>query len=427
MISELEFYKETNFKEAPIGKISKDFEVVKLDDITESMFYGVTAKAVENRGRLRMLRTTDIKDYQVNWDNLPFCEITEKRSNVTRYLLKQGDLIIARAGTTGVSVLVEKDFDNVIFGSYLIKARLKSGIYPKFIHYFLQSRFYWSHIVSSQAGSTLKNITLPILRSLQMPLPSLIEQQQIAEILSTVDEVIQKTNEVIAKTERLKKGLMKKLLTKGIEHKEFKYTAIGRIPKDWEVTTIDKECNVGTGGTPARNNLQYFGGNIPWVKSTEIDYNIITRTEESLTESGLQNSNAKIYPAGSLAIALYGQGITRGKCAIFGIDAAVNQACAVIQSKGRIHIPYLFYWFQHSYSRIRSMSQGANQSNLNLTIIRSLELPLPSILEQQKIAEIISIVDNKLELERKEKTKMERIKQGLVDLLFTGQLRVKVN
>jgi type I restriction enzyme S subunit len=126
-------------------------------------------------------------------------------------------------------------------------------------------------------------------------------------------------------------------------------------------------------------------------------------------------------------IALYGQGITRGKCAIFGIDAAVNQACAVVQSKGQIYIPFLFYWFQKSYSWIRSLSQGANQPNLNMTIIRSLTFPLPPRLEQEKIAEILSNLDKKLGLEGDQRTRIGRIKLGLMNLLLTGKVRVKVD
>ena len=181
------------------------------------------------------------------------------------------------------------------------------------------------------------------------------------------------------------------------------------------------------GWNTARKILRYFGGNIPWIKSTDVDYNTLETTEETLTEDGLQNSNAKIYPAGSLVVALYGQGATRGKCARLGIEAAINQACAVIRSKGNIYIPYLFYWFQNSYLQIRGYSQGANQANLNMEIIRSLELPLPSESEQRKIAEIISIVDKKIESEEREKLRLTQIKMGFLNLLLNGKVRIKVD
>jgi type I restriction enzyme S subunit len=202
------------FKDTEIGKIPKDWELVKLSDIAEDIYYGITAKAVENKTGLKMLRTTDIKDYTVDWNSLPFCEVTEKRGDIQRFLLKKGDLIIARAGTTGVSVLVEKDFEDVIFGSYLIKVRLSRKVHPKFMHYFCQSRLYWDHITSSQAGSTLKNISLPVLRSLNVPLPSSIEEQQkIAEILFAIDKKLEIERKEKANLEKIKQGLMDLLLT----------------------------------------------------------------------------------------------------------------------------------------------------------------------------------------------------------------------
>jgi type I restriction enzyme S subunit len=149
------FYNETEFQDTPIGQAPKDWQVLKLgdDEICEDIFYGITAKATEQNTGLRMLRTTDIKNYSADWDKLPFCEVTENRSALDKYILKRGDIIIARAGTVGVSVLVNRDFTDVIFGSYLIKVRLKSSIIPEFAHYFLQSNLYWKHIQKAQ-GST---------------------------------------------------------------------------------------------------------------------------------------------------------------------------------------------------------------------------------------------------------------------------------
>ncbi|MGC9091592.1 MAG: restriction endonuclease subunit S, partial [Fervidicoccaceae archaeon] len=197
------------FKDTEIGRIPKEWEIVKLKNIIIDIYYGITAKAVTHSTDLRMLRTTDIKNYKVDWDNLLYCEITEKKNDIKRFLLEKDDLVIARAGTIGVSVLVEEDLKDVIFGSYLIKVKLNKKVNPKFLHYFLQSKIYWNQIMSNQAGSTLKNIKLPTLLSLNIPLPPIQEQKKIAYIISSIDEAIQKTDELIAKTERFKKGVMK--------------------------------------------------------------------------------------------------------------------------------------------------------------------------------------------------------------------------
>lgn len=203
----------TRFKKTEVDEIPEEWEVVKLGDITHEIYYGITARATDKESPLKMLRTTDIKNYSTDWEKLPYCEITEKRNNIGKYFLEKDDLIIARAGTTGVSILVDRSLNNMVFGSYLIKAKLKAFVHSKFIHYFLQSNFYWNHILSTQAGSTMKNINLPILKSLRLPLPPLPEQKKIAEILSCVDEKIELERKKKAELEELKKGLMQDLLT----------------------------------------------------------------------------------------------------------------------------------------------------------------------------------------------------------------------
>jgi len=257
-----------NLKQTEIGRIPKEWKVVRLGDseISEAIYYGITAKACSYKTELKMLRTTDIKDFIFDYQKLPYCEITDSRNQISQYKLFEGDIIVSRAGTVGVSILVDRNYEDVIFGSYLIKVKFKKeAIYPRYIHYFFQSYIYWNHIKKAQ-GSTLKNINLPLLRSLTLLLPPLPEQKKIAEILSTVDNTIEKVDEVISKTERLKKGLMQELLTKGIGHKEFKDTEIGRVPREWEVKKVVDLFNVETGTTPSTKNKEYWeSGNIVWI------------------------------------------------------------------------------------------------------------------------------------------------------------------
>ena len=203
----------TKFKMTEIGEIPEEWDVNKISDLKQSMYYGVTAKATEKDTNLRLLRTTDIENFKFNSENLPFCEITEKKSDLSKYYLKKDDVIVARAGTVGISVLVKDDLDNTLFGSYLIKIVFKhEKVDMKFIHYYFQSQLYWNNLSSAQ-GSTIKNINLPFLNSLVVPLPSLPEQQKIAEILSTADEKLGLLRKKGIELEILKKGLMEDLLT----------------------------------------------------------------------------------------------------------------------------------------------------------------------------------------------------------------------
>ncbi|MGC9123919.1 MAG: restriction endonuclease subunit S [Thermoplasmata archaeon] len=422
----IEFHRETEFKDTEIGRIPKEWEGVKLKNIIIDIYYGITAKAVTHSTDLRMLRTTDIKNYKVDWDNLLYCEITEKKNDIKRFLLEKDDLVIARAGTTGVSVLVEEDLKDVIFGSYLIKVKLNKKVNPKFLHYFLQSKIYWNQIMSNQAGSTLKNIKLPTLLSLNIPLPPIQEQKKIAYIISSIDEAIQKTDELIAKTERFKKGVMKELLTKGIGHKEFKDTEIGRIPKEWEVNKLsDIVIKAKMGGTPRRDISEYWNGEIPFVKIQDITISgkYLYMAEEFITEKGLENSNAWIVPKDSLLLAIYG---SVGSTSITKIPVTTNQAIVGIIPNSRVEdIEFLYYWYLYFKSHWYKFIKKGTQPNLTLEIVLDSLVPLPPLEEQKKIASILSSIDYDLEQLRKEREKLEKIKRGLMDELLSGRIRVR--
>jgi restriction endonuclease S subunit len=150
---------------------------------------------------------------------------------------------------------------------------------------------------------------------------------------------------------------------------------------------ISELCDISSGGTPPRNRKNYFGGSIPWVKTTEVRNNEITSTEETLTEEGLVHSSAKIYPKGSLIVAMYGQGATRGRTAKLGIDAATNQACAVLSKvKSAIDTDFLWFFLMSQYAAMRVLASGNNQPNLNAKMIANLRVPLPPIRLQREMA-----------------------------------------
>ncbi|MEM1696598.1 MAG: restriction endonuclease subunit S [Desulfurococcaceae archaeon] len=203
------------FKETPIGRVPNEWLVYRLGQLAIEMYYGVTAKAVEHYTGTRFLRTTDIKDYKVEWDSLPYCEVTSNNKvNLSKYTLRKGDIIVSRAGTVGMSVYVDRDMPDTVFGSYLIKIRVNDKLIdPKFLHYYLQTEQYWIQILASSKGSTLKNISLPTLKSLVIPVPTLEEQKVIIEILSTVDRYVESIKMRLERLERVKKWLMDVLLT----------------------------------------------------------------------------------------------------------------------------------------------------------------------------------------------------------------------
>ncbi|MDD5186928.1 MAG: restriction endonuclease subunit S [Methanoregula sp.] len=293
-----------------------------------------------------------------------------------------------------------------------------------YYYYLLLNR---ENLVNRSGGSTFKELSKDLLEQFPVPHPPIQEQRHIAAILTNVDDAIQRSRQAAAEMERLKAGVMQKLMTKGIGHTEFREDPdVGIVPKEWNVKKLGEISDIVSGGTPSRNEKKFWNGNIPWIKTGEINYNIICNTEEKITQAGLENSAARIIPKGTLLMALYGQGVTRGRVAITGIEATINQACAAIMFKEEVDMKFIFYFLSGQYHAIRTLSGGSNQNNLNIPLIKSVAISIPPLPEQQQISTILSTLDHKLSLQRQRTAHYERLKQGLMNELLTGNRRVQV-
>ncbi len=210
------------------------------------------------------------------------------------------------------------------------------------------------------------------------------------------------------------------------QHKPgYKHTPLGWIPEEWEVFEVGQISKVSSGGTPDRKNENYWNGSIPWVSTSLIDFNVIDQANEFITEEGLKNSSAKLFEPGTILMAMYGQGKTRGKVAKLGIAATTNQACAAIVNDGKVHTDFLFQFFVHNYSNIRKLSNTGSQENLNGELIKSINLKLPTLPEQLKIATILSTWDEAITKSQHLIAQLQQRNKGLMRQLLSGKKRLK--
>lgn len=194
---------------------------------------------------------------------------------------------------------------------------------------------------------------------------------------------------------------------------------------NWKKEPLGKICKTTSGGTPSRKNQSYYqNGTIPWVKSGELENNIITTSEEFITEEGLLNSSAKIFPAGTLLIALYGA--TIGKLAFLGIDAATNQAvCGIFQNEN-VSLKYLYYYLLFQRPDLIKQGVGGAQPNISQTILKKLEISYPdSITEQQRIVarieELFSELDKAVGTLKTTKEQLEVYRQAVLVDIFSQE------
>jgi type I restriction enzyme M protein len=193
------------------------------------------------------------------------------------------------------------------------------------------------------------------------------------------------------------------------------------IQPEWPTVELGELCTIKSGGTPDRSNKDYWNGEIPWVTSTLIDYAVIDRANELITSDGLKNSAAWVVPRGTVVMAMYGQGVTRGRVGILGIDAAVNQACAVFQLKGtRLDNSYLFRVLQARYQDLRKVSdaRGGNQSNLSAQVLKEYLIPLPPLATQRAIVDEIEAEQTLVTANRELITRFEKKIQATLSRIW---------
>lgn len=238
--------------------------------------------------------------------------------------------------------------------------------------------------------------------------PCLDEQKKIAEFLSKVDEVISEREEEVKDLEQQKKGLMQKIFSQ-----QLRFTDSNNNPyPDWEEKKIGDICKTFSGGTPSITQSIYYNGDIPFIKSGEIHS---SSTELTITEAGLNNSSAKLVNKGDLLLALYGA--TSGEVDISKIDGAINQAILCIRSD-KLNLCYLKNVLTYEKEKILCKYLQGGQGNLSAEIIKALKFKFPCLEEQQKIANVLSKLDELIEEKKALLADWQSFKKGLLQQMF---------
>lgn len=183
-----------------------------------------------------------------------------------------------------------------------------------------------------------------------------------------------------------------------------------KFPENWVLTSLNEIAKWGSGGTPKRNNNEYYDGDINWVKTGDLNNGLIKETSEKISKKGLDNSSAKIFPEGSVAIAMYGA--TIGKTSIFGFEAATNQACAVAITYSGISKYFLHYYLKSQKQSFIDKGKGGAQPNISQTIIKAHPFPLPPLAEQNRIVKKLDTLFGHLDVL---KERLDKIPQLLKD------------
>jgi type I restriction enzyme S subunit len=416
------------YKKTDIGEIPEEWDVLKLGDerIVRQIKAGGTPlrtiKEYYEDGAIPFVRIEDITTAGKYLNNTELKITEDGLRNSNAWLVPERSILYSMYASYGEVVI---NTIPVATNQAIIAMIPSENIDLEYLYYSLNQ--IKTTLYKYLRTTTQKNLNAEIVKNLMIPRPPLLEQKRIATILSTVDEAIQKTDEIIGKAEELKRGLMQRLLTRGIGHTKFKQTDIGEIPEDWEVSRLEDVlllCQYGlsvplfeTGARPIFRMNNFENG---YVIPNDIKYANID--DATFNQFKLNRGDILFNRTNSYDLV--------GKVGIFLLDGDYTFASYLIRLRtdpSKADPFFLNYYMnvESSQNSLRSLAtRGSSQSNINATNLKSMLIPLPSLAEQRKIASVISSVDGKLAVESRRRDRLDHLKRGLMQVLLTGRVRV---
>lgn len=355
-----------------------EFTYCKLIDVLSDIHSGGTPSTEESSywgGNIKWLSSGETSQRFIS-DTVD--KITEEGvKNSSTKLAKKNNIVMACAGQGKTRGQTSYLLDDMYINQSVIALETKTSVLPLYLFYDLSSR-YEELRGGSDASSTRGSITTTALKNLPFKYTDLSTQQSIVDILFGYDSLIEANNRRIELLEQAAQELYREWFVRfrfpGYEDVKFENS----LPEGWERNKIQKYYNTCSGGTPSRSKPEYFeNGVYPWVKTGEIKDCVIIDTEEYITQEAVNNSSAKVLPAKSVAMAMYGVNI--GLLAYFDSEMTCNQACCVFSDKRDFSSKhYLYYYLKSIREYLLLISFGAAQQNLSQDLIKKIKITMPS-------------------------------------------------
>lgn len=414
------------YKQTEIGVIPEDWETSSLSAAFQKLEAGVSVNSDNSlSSEYHILKTSAVHDGVV--DTAETKPVIPQDYLRLKCPLVKGSIIISRMNTP--ALVGECGFTkDAKAGTYLpdrlwqIQNFNKSSFDFVWLNYLLNTKQYRDAVRATATGTSnsMKNISKERMLNIEIPRPPINEQENIAAALSEVDELINLVEKQIDKKKAIKQGAMQELLT-----------GKRRLPGffgEWVNTKIGSITEVYSGGTPNTSEPAFWGGKIPWMNSGELNLKIVRQVQGRITEVGMDSSSTHFIPAECVLIGLAGQGKTRGTAAFNTFPLCTNQSIAAIYpNPNKFDSKFLYYKMDTQYDQLRELSSGdGGRGGLNKKLILDYEVVIPqSIDEQAAIATILTEMDYEIENLEMKLTKYRQVKQGMMQQLLTGKIRLK--
>ena len=349
------------------------------------------------------------------------------------YDIKRGDVFVTRTSETpeelGMSSVALKDYPFATYNGFTKRLRPKdtSIIYPEFIGYYLRStkfRALFYGLASSM--STRASLANGDLLGMKVFLPAFATQEKIAKILKSLDDKIEVNRKINENLEQQAQALFKSWFVdfEPFKNGEFVESELGMIPKGWRVDRIeDVSQKMASGGTPKSLNKDYYSGNIKWFSTKELKDCFLFDSEKHISEDALNNSSAKMFPEGTVLMAIYAAP-TVGRLGILTSSATFNQAAVGIVPKENVGSEFVYLSLLSERTNLNNLASGAAQQNLNVGIVKNYIILVPEQKILDRFNRIVKGVFNLLKKNSDESRRLAELRDTLLPKLMSGELKV---
>ena len=454
-----------------VGILPPSWAATTLGDVCHKPQYGWTTKAEDKPSGMRLLRTTDISKGPIDWPSVPYC--AENPPDKEKYKLQSGDIVISRAGSVGLSALIENCPDSV-FASYLIRFRVVEHLYRRYVLWSLKGPGYWKQISQESAGIALQNVNAKKLATLELPLAPLPEQHRIvAEIekqFTRLDASVAALKRVQANLKRYRASVLKaacegklvpteaelaqsegrdyepadRLLERILSERRARWDSqekrrgkykepvapdtsdLPELPEGWVWASLPQlgELNRGKSKHRPRNDPRLLGGSYPFVQTGDIRHSqgLVTRHSQTYTDFGLAQS--RLWPSGTLCITIAANIAETGILSYPACfpDSVVGFVCY----DDPVITKFLEFFVRMEREGLERFAPATAQKNLNLKVLSDLAVPLPPIAEQRRIvAEIerrLTVIQQAEAAVEANLARAERLRQSILKQAFSGKL-----
>lgn len=336
--------------------------------------------------------------------------VSPDHKQISKTLLEPGDVLFNATNSpdlVGKTAIFLGCEEPTVFSNHFLRLRTRAcDLDAKFLAHWLRHEFSRGYFrAKSKQWVNQATFGKDRLVAMQIPLPSVEDQRRVVAVLDAAEALRAKRRQALAKLDDLAQATFVEMFGDGSQ---------------WPMGRLGDHVPTTSGGTPSRSRPDYFDGHIPWVKSGELGAELVTATEEAITDEALAKSSAKLMPVGTVLLAMYGA--TVGEVAVLGIEAATNQAICCLSPTESLSGKYLLGLLRLRKSELIRRAAGGAQPNISQTIIRGLEIPLASLEAQSMYAKRIAAIDSLRDVNSSSAVQLDTLFASLQQRAFRGEL-----